>query len=175
MVQVPRLVLLLLAAFALFATDARAQRCVAPPGTAAIDQYCETVPTAGGDRGSAPPAAPRGVPPRTVRRLAASGDDGAALNRLLGQAPESGTGPASTGRQGGKGRPAVEGERGRGGSRTATGTARTRPPSGNPLDAVRESVAGGTTLGSSFGWLLLGVTLALAAWAWVGVRGRRSS
>ncbi len=171
---VPRIVLALLAASLLVPAPAAAQRCVAPPGTAAIDQYCETIPTARGDRGSGtpqPPPAAVVVPRRTLKELAASGAEGAALNRELGAAPESAAASGRPARPDGQG---VKGERAQGTPAPRTQGTPAQAPSANPLDAVRESATGGTTLGSGFSWLLLIVTLALVAWAWIGVRGRRT-
>jgi len=53
---------LLLAGAALLTlpSAASAQTCQAPPGTAAIDQYCESIPGATGDRGTPGPGGGRG-------------------------------------------------------------------------------------------------------------------
>jgi hypothetical protein len=155
----------------LAAAPAAAQTCVAPPGTAAVDQYCETVPSAGGDRGaggSAPRAAsptptPAAavVPPGTASTIAKAGKDGAALNRLLGQDHA--------------------GRRGRSGSATATapsgptGAAAAPSPSGNPLDAIRRSLSDGSTAGSPFVWVLLLSALGMAGWGWTAFRRRRTA
>src|SRR3954470_17625881 len=59
-------------------------RCQAPPGTAAVDQYCETVPSAGGGQSASPSGhAPLTIDKRTQRAIAKAGPDGVALDRLL--------------------------------------------------------------------------------------------
>src|SRR5947208_16163057 len=64
-----------------------AANCVAPPGTSGIDQYCETVPAAGGDtgtRGGSQGSHPlsRSVPRRTAAGLRSSGSVGKAVLSL---------------------------------------------------------------------------------------------
>src|SRR3954447_26661585 len=76
------LVLVALAA-ALSAAPASAQSCKAPPGMSAIDQYCEAIPSAGGDRGNTD--TDRGglpIPAATKRALERRGADGQAIVAL---------------------------------------------------------------------------------------------
>jgi hypothetical protein len=159
-----RLILLATMLFVLTPGGASAQRCVAPPGTAAVDQYCETVPTAGGDRDSSGPRAPvTPVAPSTSAALARAGKDGEALNRALGQQP----GKASQG---------VKGTR-RDGAASGSGSgsaAIPSAPSDNPLTAVRQSLASGDTIGSGFVWALLLVTIGVLTFAWIGFRRRQT-
>ena len=77
------------AIFAVLASAApAATTCLAPPGQGAIDQYCELVPAAGGDRPSA--AAPRArdvLAPVTARALRRFGSDGRAVALLAQTSP----------------------------------------------------------------------------------------
>jgi hypothetical protein len=137
------------------AAPANAQRCTAPPGTAAVDQYCETVPSVASAQGPsggsvADAEATRSVPPRTLRQLAAAGAPGRQLSRVL----EGSRAAAATRRA----HPASRAH-----ARRAPAPARpTRsravalaPSRGNPLTAVTAAVAGGERIGSGFPWVLL--------------------
>ena len=60
---------------------ALAQSCDAPPGTSAIDEYCESLPYAEGDRGpAARPPSDSALTPATTRALTAAGPEGEALS-----------------------------------------------------------------------------------------------
>src|SRR3954447_19525859 len=110
------LVLVALAA-ALSAAPASAQSCKAPPGMSAIDQYCEAIPSASGDRGNTDPD--RGgvpIPAATKRALERHGADGQAIVRL--SAPASKRPPSAS--------PASE-------------EAHAEQPSENPLSAITSS------------------------------------
>src|SRR3954447_7639996 len=90
------LVLVALAA-ALFAVPASAQSCKAPPGMSAIDQYCEAIPSAGGDRGNTD--LDRGSRPysaATLRALQRRGGDGQSIIALS----QAATKQAQTGQKG---------------------------------------------------------------------------
>ena len=78
------------------APAAEAQLCVAPPGTAAIDEYCELVPGAGGDRPSRGAGlGVRDLPAGALRDLAGAGDDGRLLASALGKPSPDAVGAAS--------------------------------------------------------------------------------
>jgi hypothetical protein len=150
--------------------------CIAPPGTAALDQYCESIPTAGGDRGSGThgggPGAAR-VPASAITHLSHSGADGRGLVRVLGYQPSSGGHAGSNaahGSSGGSPAQGVKAER-----RSGHASAAPAVPKDNPLNAVRESITAGSTVTSSFVWLLLGATVVMAAWAWLVFRRRRTA
>ena len=160
---------ILLAVIALPASPAVAQECVAPPGTAAVEEYCETVPSAGGGRGTngsggsgsgtTPLAPPVPVPADTVEELSGSGEDGEQLAGALGggddgKKPGNGSDPLAGG---GSGEANAE----------VPGT-----PDGSPLYAITRSVSEGATTGAAFGAALLFLTLAMAAWGWLGYRRR---
>src|SRR4051794_26277193 len=107
----------------LVAQPAAAQNCVAPPGTAAVEEYCETVPTGTGDRGSGDPGQPAaGAPAKTLARLAKT-KQGQALSRALGHDPAKAAKPRQ--------RVKSTSETGSSAPR-ATGQA-PQAPSGNPL------------------------------------------
>src|SRR5258706_13228735 len=66
--------------FAVPAAHAATSSCTgAPPGTSAIDRYCETIPAAGGDRGTTGQSGQRlaqTLTPRTVAALKRAGATG---------------------------------------------------------------------------------------------------
>src|SRR5437763_16771660 len=134
--------------------------CVAPPGTSGIDQYCETVPGAGGDQGT------RGggggttgghhslgssLPKRTVSQLGRSAAGRAVLGLSTGLTNASTTSASggSGSRSGGSG----SGHSGKsGGASHGSGSAASQSgaPTGrsdNPLDAVRSAVSTGASAG----------------------------
>jgi hypothetical protein len=143
-----------LAALAL-ATPAPAATCQAPPGTAAIEQYCETVPTASGDDAKNAGGSPDGIARATLDRI------------------EAAAGPAAVDTIGGTqvaGSPSGRGEARR---PTATGEpAKPAPERGNPLDAIASAAGSGAQVGGPLVYSLLGLTLLLAGGAWL--RFRRS-
>ena len=148
--MIRRLVPLLVLAAALgpAAGPAHAQRCEAPPGTAAVDQYCEMIPE---ERGTTPSAryAGSGTPgsaPETPlgRRLAAQGFSGVALATFVERTRPEG---------------AVRGE-------TAEESASLEAPPDGPVAAVRSSVAAGPVTGTAFLLALLAIAVLVAGlWA----------
>jgi hypothetical protein len=166
-----RLLLLVLAAMLVTAGPAAAQRCNAPPGTAAVDQYCENVPSAtgngggsGGSDGSSGATAPRS----TVRALDRAGESGQELKRFLGEDVASAQG------QSGKKRLSERAADRKTQKPEPTGKAPAQPSS-NPLGAVQSAVNSGTTVGSGFTWLLVSLTLLIAGIAWMRYRRGSSS
>ncbi len=72
------------------APAASAQSCQAPPGRAAVEQYCESIPGPGGDRGinaGGKSIRPSGKALQARKALKRSGTDGADLTRFLAAAP----------------------------------------------------------------------------------------
>jgi hypothetical protein len=140
--------------------------CVAPPGTAAIEEYCETVPSATGNTGGGARAAqPLSRSSRSALR--AQGADGKALAGLLssdGSSPATGSTTATGSTKQSK-------QRSRGG--VADTTATQDEPSSNPLHAVTSAVQAGPTLGGGFAWALLGITALMIALGWMRLRARR--
>lgn len=139
------------------------QRCEAPPGTAAIDQYCETVPSAGGEREARRPNTPTTDPSRpsasgldaaTARALRAQGPDGRALAEQL-EANRSGPSSASE-------------------AEAADGVAEpVAENSESPTSAVRSAVADGATAGTTLPWALLAVTVLMLGLTWMRLRRSR--
>jgi hypothetical protein len=151
-----RLFALLAASLALLpSATAAAQSCQAPPGTAAVDEYCETIPAAGGDRGSADPSRPVPISKQTAQELSGS-RDGAALLRQLGNDPAKPRGS----RRSGSDEP------------SRSSAAPPSAPSSNPLDAVGSALSSGPTLGGGFIAALLAVTLLMLTWGWITYRRR---
>jgi hypothetical protein len=170
--------------------------CQAPPGRSGLDQYCETLPGATGDRGAGAGGSGRDVSPGTERKLENSGATGDALLGLLGSGPRGGSGPgggggsASSGRAGGDGGSASSGRAGGDGgsskgARSSLGAHSSkggRPdggsdkaadaPSNNVLSAIRSSADAGATSGPGFIWVLVIVTLVIVGVAWIRYRAR---
>jgi hypothetical protein len=175
----PRILIAACAALAALVAPgvATAQKCVAPPGTAAIENYCETIPAAGGDRDSGDPDAPApDVSPQTSQALAQTGDDGKALAQALGGDDSSGTTGSNTG-DGGSG----NGGSGNGGNGSGSdgGSSLTIPvpkaPSSNPLNAVTQATGQGTGIGQGFVIVLVAATLVLGGAGWMAYRRRETS
>lgn len=158
---------------------ALAQRCEAPPGSSAVEQYCEAIPEGGGtqsgddfqqsrgDGSSSGDDSASGVSEATQQELSDAGADGAAIVGLA--AGSSGGGTGGSGGASGPGSDAGEsGEQGAVRGASAQGS----EPSGSPLKAVSASVENGATIGGVFIWALLGITLLVAALAWATFRGR---
>jgi hypothetical protein len=152
----PILLLVLLAP----ASQARAQDCIAPPGTAAVDEYCETVPEATGERGS--PAPPRNVSPSTLAALRAQGEDGARLADQLDRAVLA----KDPNRRRDRDAPVAKGD--------VASRMDSSEPGSNPLDAIREAVGTGARVEAGLGWALALITLALGGVWWLGTRRRRA-
>ena len=145
------------------ASPAAAQRCEAPPGTAAVDEYCETIPTVTGDRSAdARPEQPVALPPGTVEELQKEGEDGAALLRQLGYDPD----PAKAKEQAER----YQAPAPAGGTEPAP-----KEPEFNAFDTVGEIISAGPTMGSGFIAVLLAVIAFMLAWAWIDYRRRTTS
>jgi hypothetical protein len=148
----------------LFATaPASAQTCIAPPGTAAVDQYCENVPSAGGNGGGPSGGSSARPSQGTVRALARSGQGGKELNRFLGADVASAQGTTGSSKRSSSGRKAAK---------QATTAPAPRQPSSSPLGAVQSAVNSGATIGDAFIWILLGIALFIAGTAWLRHRTR---
>jgi hypothetical protein len=148
-----------LSALFLAAPASAAQQCVAPPGTAAIEEYCETLPAAGGETGSGEhPGPSRPISAGTLSRIQAVG--GVHAVQAIG-GPEA-TVPSKAK----KPSPTTSPER----AGRATAPARVHS---NPLDAVASAASSGTEVGGPLVYVLLALTLLLASAAWM--RFRRSN
>lgn len=143
---------------ALPAPAALAQREIAPPGNAGVDEYLETVPNGRGNSRVDPNARPSGgaVSAATRRRLEALGKDGRAAAALADAGSDGAAGGPETGGVTGRA-PGVDLDRagdGRGGLATV----------------VAESVGGGEGMGAALPTLMLLTLLAAGAYA---IRRRR--
>jgi hypothetical protein len=151
------------------ASSEAASSCVAPPGTSAIDQYCEVVPNgAGGSSGSGGSGGPKtpGISSQTQSRLSRSGTDGQALAALAGASDPSPAAPKKARRETSSG------------SKTSTKVPRDRSTSSaassNVLQAAARSAGDQTNrVGTTFAVALVGGLLIMGGWGWV--RFRRSS
>lgn len=185
---IPRVVRLALAAGAVAALASPAvsiaSRCEAPPGSSAIDQYCEAVPSATGSTSAKDRPKPAsgstgqqaaGVNSDTERSLASRGAEGAAVLALAaeGDGPNGGSdgggsGAASGGDRSGGG-PAGAADSGRPGAPDGTAN-ESEDGSGDALSAMVASFTGGAVTGSGLSWVLLALTLVIAMGAWVSFR-----
>jgi hypothetical protein len=133
------------------APAADAQRCVAPPGRAGIEQYCERLPGAGGDRptgGQDGPTVGTDLDPQTRRALAET-PAGTALLRL----PE------------GSARGGARGDRAAGdGARSA------EDPGEGVVGGLSAAASDATSATPIVVWILVAIAIALAATAWVRSR-----
>lgn len=152
---------MVLSALLLAAPAGAAQPCVAPPGTAAIEQYCETIPSAGGDRDSVG----RPGPEHPI--------SGGTLRQVQAQA-----GPQAVAVIAGPGASiAAPAKQPSPGHRAPRPTAK-RPDvparsHSNPLSAVASAAGNGAEVGGPLVYGLLALTLLLASAAWL--RFRRSN
>lgn len=144
--------------------SSEAQSCEAPPGTAAIDQYCETVPDVEGVRGAGEPAPAAPVAQDTLDELAASGADGEAFAQSLGDGLGDGPGSGSSpeGISDGNDRTAP----------TTSSSGMPDAPSNNPLTAVSQAVGDGSTVGLGLIVVIIAATIAIMGWAWLAYRRR---
>lgn len=154
--------------FGFAGTAVAAPRCEAAPGTSGVDQYCETVPGAKGDRGSGTgPGAGRSLDRKTVRSLDREGRDGRGVLAL----PSSGKPVESRSKPSGSPLGASgKGER----AESRPESSKTRPESSkSTLGAVGSAIASGPSAGQSFLWVLAAAAVGMVGIAWV--RYRRGS
>lgn len=156
---------LALAAMLLAIAPASAQTCNAPPGTAAVDQYCENVPSAGGDGGGPSGGSPAKPSQSTVHAFAGSGQAGKELNKYLGEdVASTGGSKGSSNRSSGTRKKSTKDQ---------PATKSPRRPSASPLGAVQSAVNSGATIGGGFTWILIAIAIAIGGTAWL--RHRRNS
>jgi cobalamin biosynthesis Mg chelatase CobN len=153
--------------------------CDAPPGRSGLDQYCETVPGATGDRSAgAGGGSGRNVSPSTRKRLERSGAVGQALLGLVGGASvreEESAGDGDGGERSSREKSAADGDRGGKSSRGSSGSGNEKAadePSNGVLSAVRSAADSGASAGPVFIWVLVAVAVALAGIAWIRYRIR---
>lgn len=172
-----RTTLLPLAALAalMSAPSAQAQDCEAPPGSAAVEQYCEAIPegsgsqsgnefqreraTQGGEGDAGGGQRNNAFSADTASKLESEGTEGAAVAALVGQSSRS-SGSGSTGSAG------TTNDGGVAGAQASGGEAST-----SPLKAVSASVVNGPVTGPLLIWALLGSTVAVCGLGWIRYRG----
>ena len=146
--------------------------CVAPPGTSGIDQYCETVPAAGGDtgtRGGGHGGHPlsSSVPRRTAAGLRSAGSVGKAVLSLpSGAAAQGATGAG--GGTGGKAR--SHGRKATPGARSTADQSTPSSKSDNPLQAIRSAVSTGSSAGEGLVWIFVALGVVMSGLAWLSYR-----
>jgi hypothetical protein len=149
-----------LSALLLTTPASAAQKCVAPPGTAAVEQYCETIPSASGDtRSGDGPGAAHPIASGTLDQISAAAGPEAVRAIAGADAPAPSTArkpPERTSDPQPAGRPA-----------------RPAPAESNPLSAVVSAASDGTEVGGPLVYILLALTLVLVSGAWM--RFRRSN
>jgi hypothetical protein len=162
--------------------------CQAPPGRSGLDQYCETLPGAKGDRGpGGGGGSGRDVSPSTRQRLERSGAAGQALLGVIGGASEREKKSAAdgdrratreesaAGAKSSRHESAAGGDGGGKSSRGSSGSGNENAadePSDNVLSAVRSAADSGASAGSGFIWVLVAVAVAIAGIAWIRYRVR---
>ena|SRR5437763_2180366 len=153
--------------------------CVAPPGTSGIDQYCETVPAAGGDtgtRGGGGGGHPlsSSVPRRTAAGLRGAGSVGKAVLSLpSGATGAAGQGAAAQGVTGAGGKGGTHGRTANAQSPGNRSTADQSTPSSksdNPLQAIRSAVSTGTSAGEGLVWIFVALGVVMSGLAWLSYR-----
>jgi hypothetical protein len=183
------LVVFALCALGFFAQPSlAAENCTAPPGTSGLDQYCESIPGAGGTNShhnNGGGGGAKHVSRNTTKALKSKGADGAAVLSLAqtGSATVQAdtTPPASTKKKAaavhhrathhkkGGATPSSGSSSPAAPQHVAAGPAAPAAPSNNPLSAVGSAVGGN----SAYTWVIIGLGALLAALA-LGAR-RRSS
>jgi hypothetical protein len=171
-----------LAALALLALPSlAAAKCTPIPGRSALDQYCESVPGAGGDKptpGGGQGGGGSSLSPRQGRGLSAAGPDGRALRRFLDSSGTTTSGSSSSN----------NGQDGNGGDGNHNGSSGADSPeadsspdspeadsSNNPLRAVKNAASTGPSAGPVYLWILIAIALLAAALGWLRYRsGRRA-
>jgi hypothetical protein len=141
------------------AAPVQARRCQAPPGTSAVDQYCETFPTVSGSRESGQLGGKRlgqTLAHSTGAAFAHAGPDGRALQSLPARSRIARSRSKSTAS-----------------SAAARGSAAPGPaPPSNPVQATLSAARSATAIGSGFIVIVMGTALALVGAACI--RHRRS-
>lgn len=153
--------------------------CQAPPGTSGIDQYCETVPTAGGDQGtsgggggSSGHSGHSGSVGGSVSRRTATAlrDSGATGKAILGLSTGSGQASGSTGSSSGTAKGAAGQKHGTAQASQGNQSKAPAARSDNPLEAIRSAVTAGTSAGPGFVWILIVLGAIMAGIGWLRYR-----
>jgi hypothetical protein len=138
---------------------AAAASCQAPPGTAALDQYCEVVPSAEGPGRGSSGGQTSTLSPSTSRAIASlPAAQARELRQVLSRLDTTPGGPAADKSAG----------------VSATNSKRPAAPPSNPLNAVTKAVGHGPTSGHVFPWFLVALWGILAAGSWTRYRRRHN-
>lgn len=161
-------------------TPGLAQTCQGRPGASAVDEYCEAIPSADGER--RPPGSTDGsngsssVPAATARALTRSGADGAVVIALTGSggaATETGTQSQEPSSQ--PTRPSDLPRQSSDAQGAVAGVSAASERSNNPIKAVSAAIGSGATVGSGFVTLLLALTVVVLGINWTRYRKSHSS
>jgi hypothetical protein len=142
------------------AAGAQASNCQAPPGTSGIDQYCESLPSAGSGHHN---GSQTHVSDKTKQALEKQGSTGAAVLELAGS-------KKSTGSKESAGKETRSGHGSAGGTASTPSTA--PAPGDSPLPALKTAVENGSSAGPAYVWVLVGVGVLLSGLAWIAYRRR---
>jgi hypothetical protein len=145
------------------AATAATPTCASAPGTSALDQYCETIPGAGGGTatgghpaGRTPQDAARSLPAAVAHGLTKSTATNRGILQLVADGPGAARGSSgSTGAAAG-----------------AVGEAAGDQPSSDPLGAVASAVTDGPTLNALLPLALVAILIVGGGIAWTRSRSR---
>jgi hypothetical protein len=141
--------------------------CQAPPGTSAIDQYCEALPTPGGTSGhhrkhSHP------VSNSTTKQLEQQGAAGKAVLNLADSSGDAGSTPPAKHKS-----PVRHHKRKSATSSPKPPASNALPaPDSNPLSAVGSAIGTGSSSGAVLLWLLVALAVIMGGTAFIGYRRR---
>jgi hypothetical protein len=143
------------------APASRAQSCQAPPGTSGIEQYCESIPGAGGERGPGDRSPSGKSVPAGTKRFLERRSAGEQILRLAGSG-------------GGRGRNRAPSD-GRRGAGPAVPERAAPAPSASPLTAIAHALGPDSGADPAFYWLLVALALLLGGLGWMGRQGSREA
>lgn len=162
------LVALALAAQPAGAAGGPTSTCQAPPGTSAIDQYCEALPSPGGGSGhhrkhSHP------VSNSTAKQLAQQGAAGKAVLNLADSSGDASSPPAA------KHKSAARHHKRDSATSSPAPPAMNNAlpaPASNPLSAIGSAIGTGSSTGAVLLWLLVALAVVMGGTALIGYRRR---
>ena len=138
---------------------ASGQSCIAPPGNASIEQYCESIPGPGGDRGPSDRHGSGNPVPDGARSQLAGSTDGLGILAFSGAEAER----SAFSREQTEARDVAAAREARGSD---------SEPSSDPFSSVVAALESGETIDTAFIWVLLGAGLVVLGGGWVRYRRR---
>jgi hypothetical protein len=158
--------------------------CQAPPGTSAIDQYCEALPAPGGNSGHHKKHS-HPVSNSTTKALEKQGAAGKAVLNLVGSSGDAGTSaptvpatPAPVKHKAVK-RHRHHKQQASAPSSNPPATTNVKPvshalpaPASNPVSAVGSAIGTGSSTGAVLLWLLVALAVVMGGTALIGYRRR---